>query len=232
MSVDAAPIAIIAARNEADRIGEALRALAEAFPGAALYVADDGSNDGTGGIAEAAGARVVGRDRAVGKGGNVTAAAELALKEVEGAAERVFLLCDADLAASAAALRPLVQAIAAGHADLTIATFRRRVGGGVGAALGFSRWATEKRAGVRLGAPISGQRALKGSSLRRLLPFAPRYGMETGMNIDAARAGMRIVEIELDLEHRATGRTLGGFIHRSRQLKDFVQVYLSRRNPR
>jgi hypothetical protein len=53
--------------------------------------------------------------------------------------------------------------------------------------------------------------------------------MEMGMTIDAARAGYRVREIELDLEHRATGRTLGGFLHRGRQLVDFVRVYLSRR---
>ena len=42
--------------------------------------------------------------------------------------------------------------------------------------------------------------------LERLLPFAPGYGMETGMTIDALRAGYGLTEIELDLEHRATGR--------------------------
>ena len=36
-------------------------------------------------------------------------------------------------------------------------------------------------------------------------------------------------EIELDLAHRATGRTLGGFAHRARQLVDFVRVYLAAR---
>ena len=45
------------------------------------------------------------------------------------------------------------------------------------------------------------------------------------MNIDAARAGYRIAEVELDLEHRATGKTLRGFLHRFRQLADFAAVY-------
>jgi hypothetical protein len=65
--------------------------------------------------------------------------------------------------------------------------------------------------------------------LRALLPFAPRFGMETAMNIDAARAGFRIAEVDLNLAHRATGRTLGGFVHRARQLADFLAVYLRRR---
>ncbi len=49
------------------------------------------------------------------------------------------------------------------------------------------------------------------------------------MTIDAARAGARVGELDLDLSHRATGRTLGGFVHRGRQLIDFVRVYLARR---
>ena len=42
------------------------------------------------------------------------------------------------------------------------------------------------------------------------------------MTIDAVRAGYRVAELELDLEHRATGRTLAGFVHRGRQLRDFA----------
>ena len=46
------------------------------------------------------------------------------------------------------------------------------------------------------------------------------------MNVDAARAGLRIQEVEIELAHRATGRTVGGFVHRGRQLVDFMRVYL------
>jgi UDP-N-acetylmuramyl pentapeptide phosphotransferase/UDP-N-acetylglucosamine-1-phosphate transferase len=40
------------------------------------------------------------------------------------------------------------------------------------------------------------------------------------MTIDATRAGVGFEEVELDLEHRATGRDLRGFVHRGRQLVD------------
>jgi len=53
--------------------------------------------------------------------------------------------------------------------------------------------------------------------------------MEIGMTVDAVRAGYRLREYELDLEHRATGRSLGGFLHRAAQLRDFARAYLSRR---
>ncbi|HJX33424.1 MAG TPA: glycosyltransferase, partial [Solirubrobacterales bacterium] len=39
--------AIVAARNEADRIADTLAALRDAFPDATLWVADDASTDGT-----------------------------------------------------------------------------------------------------------------------------------------------------------------------------------------
>jgi hypothetical protein len=53
--------------------------------------------------------------------------------------------------------------------------------------------------------------------------------MEVGMTIDAVRRGHRLIELELDLEHRASGRTLAGFAHRARQLADIVRAYARRR---
>jgi hypothetical protein len=40
------------------------------------------------------------------------------------------------------------------------------------------------------------------------------------MTVDALRAGLTVEEIELDLEHRPTGRNVEGFAHRGRQLLD------------
>src|SRR5438046_2581715 len=83
-----------------------------------------------------------------------------------------------------------------------------------GIAVGFSRWVIRRLTGLDLAAPISGQRAIRGSLLPSLMPFASGFGIETAMTIDAVRAGARVKEIELDLEHRATGRSLSGFMHR------------------
>ncbi len=46
------------------------------------------------------------------------------------------------------------------------------------------------------------------------------------MAIDAHRAGLRLVEVELEpaLEHRASGRDLRGFLQRGRQLVDVLRV--------
>jgi glycosyltransferase involved in cell wall biosynthesis len=217
---------IVAAHNEADRIGATVRAVREAFPAARVWVADDASRDGTAEAAMLARAEVVRRGRSHGKGGNVGAAAAAALS-VE-LPPRLVLLCDGDLGASAARLAPLVAAVETGECDLAVAAFSQRVGGGFGVALGFARWAIRRLCGLRTEAPISGQRAMRVEVLRAVLPFAHGYGMEIGMTVDATRAGFRLREYELDLEHRATARDLHGFLHRAGQLRDFLRVFVSR----
>lgn len=226
-SNDKALAVLIAARNEADVIAQTIGSLRESFPGATLWVADDGSDDGTADVAMAAGAKVVRRGKPHGKGGNMTACAEAMLSDPD--LPELVLLCDGDLAGSAGKLGPLVEAVASGDSDLAVAMFAKRVGGGFGFALGFSAWVIRKRCGAEPEAPISGQRAMKLEVLRQVLPFAPAYGMETAMTIDAVRAGYRLGEYEIDLAHKATGKTLKGFIHRFRQLLDFARVYASRR---
>jgi hypothetical protein len=178
----------------------------------------------------------------IGKGAAVTRAARDALDDIGTCApepattarapERraVFVLCDGDLGDSAAQLGALADAVARGDADVAVAIFSSRVGGGFGLALGFARWAIRRRTGgLRTRAPISGQRALSRRALEDVLPFADGFGMEIGVTIDAVRAGHRLLALELDLDHRARGRTLSGFVHRARQLLDFARVYRSRR---
>jgi glycosyltransferase involved in cell wall biosynthesis len=218
--------AVVSAWNEEDRIGATVAALREAFPRARIVVADDHSDDGTADAARAAGAEVVTAPRRLGKGG----ANNLAFERLRaGGGTRLVLLCDGDLGESARALAPLVEAVERGDGDLAVAVFARRVGGGFGVALGFASWAIRRRAGIEPRAPISGQRALRPEVVDAVLPFAPRFGMETAMTIDATRAGFKLVEVDLELEHRATGRTAAGFVHRFRQLTDIVRVYIARR---
>src|SRR6201992_3414554 len=104
---------VVAAHEEADRIAATVGALRGAFPGAAIWVGDDASLDGTAERAMTAGAQVVRRGRSHGKGGNVTAACEAALSAAP--VPRLVLLCGGDLGQSAARLGALVDAVAAGE---------------------------------------------------------------------------------------------------------------------
>jgi glycosyltransferase involved in cell wall biosynthesis len=221
---------IVTARDEADRIQATIGALAAALPGARIVLAESGSRDATATLAERAGAEIVQtQSRRKGKGRSATTAARAVLAS-PGAADATFLFCDGDLGASAAGLEALVDAVESDRCDLAVAAFGRRQSE-LGITVGFSRWAIRDLTGAETLAPISGQRALRGSSLEALLPLADGFGMETGMTVDALRAGFRLAEIEVDLEHRATTRSIRGFAHRGRQLAHIVWTYLSRRLP-
>lgn len=227
--MDSHTFILVTARNEAERLGATLQALARAFPDAPVWVADDGSSDATSLLARHAGVALVRSERSIGKGAAATLLARRALQELHPPEDAVVVLCDGDLGDSARELSGLLAPLERGEADLVVAVFARRLGGGMGLAVGFARWAIRRRCGLRLQAPISGQRALRLRTLQDVLPFAGGYGMEVAMTIDAARRGHRVSEIELDLEHRAGGRTPAGFAHRGRQLLDFVRVYVGRR---
>jgi glycosyltransferase involved in cell wall biosynthesis len=220
------PVVIVAAQNEVKRIGAALDALSAAFPEARLMVADDASTDGTQTEAMRHGAWLVSRRKPHGKGGNVTATAEAAVGEFGD--EVAVLLCDADLGGSAGELVPLVDAVETGRCDLAVARFATPEGGGFGFTLGYARRAVQRTCGTSVDSPLSGQRAMRISTLRELIPFAAGWGLEVGMTIDALRAGLRVEEIELPLTHRPTGRTPAGFLHRAGQLRDIRRATRSR----
>ncbi len=215
---------IVTACDEADRLGDTLAGLAEAFPAARVLVADDASSDATPEATLRAGAQLVRAPRRLGKGGAATLAARALLAEAGEPA--LVVLCDGDLGLSARELPALVEAL--GRADLAVASFAQRVGGGFGIAVGFARAAIRRLTGLELEAPLSGQRALRPAVLAAVVPFAHGFGMEVGMTVDAHRAGFHVVEVELELEHRATGRDAAGFVHRARQLADIARAAVAR----
>jgi hypothetical protein len=201
----AEPTILIAARNEEERIAETIDALRTDFPGAEILVVDGASTDGTASAAEAAGAVVLRIER-TGKGEALSAGERLA-------APGPLLLCDADLRGS---LRALLD----GDADLRVAAFGRKVGGGLGIAKRVARELIRLRTGFVAREPLSGQRGLSERARAACFPLAPGFGCEVRMTIDALEAGLALEEVELDLDHRATGRDAAGFAHRGRQLLD------------
>ncbi|HYZ18061.1 MAG TPA: glycosyltransferase family 2 protein [Gaiellaceae bacterium] len=198
---------LVAARDEEDVIGETVSALREAFPEAEVVVADDGSRDGTAGVAQQAGASVVRLPRR-GKG------QALALGERQARPGRL-LLCDADVRGD---LRPLAQS----EADLVVASFAEGQGGGFGLAKRAGRALVRTLSGYEAREPLSGQRVLSTEARARCFPTAAGFGCEVRMTVDAVRASLDVMEVELPLTHRATGRDAAGFAHRGRQLLDAV----------
>jgi glycosyltransferase involved in cell wall biosynthesis len=180
--------------------------LRKQFPDAEVIVADDGSRDATADRAEEAGATVLRLPRR-GKGQALSAAER-------AAPPGSLLLADAEVRGDLTALR--------GSSGLRVARFTRREGGGFGVAKRAARALILLRTGLDQAEPLSGQRALDARTRAAVFPLAPGFGAETRMTIDAARAGIDVAEIDVDLAHRPTGRNLAGFLHRGRQLADLL----------
>jgi glycosyltransferase involved in cell wall biosynthesis len=210
-------VAVVPAHDEADRIGDTVRALRSIVD--EVVVVDDGSRDTTTSVALAAGATVLRIPGRAGKG----AAVEGAIVRVRPA--DVWLFADADLGVTAAELRALIDAVERDGVDLAIAAFGPQPGGGLGIVRTFATWAIRTLGGRLVRAPLSGQRAISAAALELLRPFAGGFGLETAMTIDALRRGLRVEEIDLThLSHRPTGRSILGFWHRGRQGWDIARA--------
>jgi glycosyltransferase involved in cell wall biosynthesis len=219
-------IAIVPAHQNAGTVAATARALLGLPAVSEVLVVDDGSTDTTAAAARSTDATVMSLMANRGKGGAVAA----------GVAARpdadVYLLIDADTAATAVAAAELLPPVLTDRADLVIARLPsagEQDGFGLvarGAAAAIRRWS-----GVQVSAPLSGQRAVKGPLLRSLR-LAGRFGLEVAMTVDAAHQGARIVEVEAPFDHDHRGRNLAGFVHRGRQGADIIRAVVGTRRRR
>lgn len=207
MTGDAA--AIVAARDEAAHVQETVKALWQVPGVGRVVVVDDGSSDTTPDLAAEAGADVIRTD-----GQSKGLALDTALGRVDAP---FYLLVDADTGMTAEGAAPLLAAVMAGEADLAIGRLPAQSGGGFGLVKDATGWLVQRACGFRAAAPMSGQRAATREVLQSCRPLAAGFGVEPAMTTDAVRLGYRVVEIDVHMSHRATGRGLSGFAHRGRQ---------------
>jgi len=223
---------VIAARNEADRIAATVAAAAGLAGVGLVVVVDDGSRDATAAVAQRAGAAVMRHPGNRGKGTAMETGAE-AVRLVDQREHRDrprhLLFLDADLGDTAGQAGPLMDPVAAGTADMTIAVFAATIKlGGHGLVVGLSGAGIRRATGWQPRQPLNGQRCLTRAAFEAARPLAHGWGVETALTIDLLRQGLRITEVEVELAHRATGTGLRAQLHRAHQLTDVARALVAR----
>ena len=214
---------LIPAFNEENRIADTVRSALAVSGVAQVIVVDDGSTDNTAQEALSAGAEVHRVSPNKGKGNALNAGAKL----ITG---NIVVLLDGDLGSSAQEARKLIEPVAAGHADMTVAQITSSKGsGGFGLVKGLARGGVKFLTGKEMNCVLSGQRAMYTAVFQQLLPFSEGFGVEVGMTVKALRGGCSILEVPVSMCHNETGKDLRGFMHRGKQffhiLKVFIQLF-------
>ncbi|AKT50633.1 glycosyltransferase [Arsenicicoccus sp. oral taxon 190] len=227
---------VIPAKDEADRIAATISAVADLPRVDLVVVVDDGSHDDTQTVARDAGAMVARHARNRGKAAALeTGAAVVARRDAQegraGDLRRLLLFVDADLESSAAAVGVLVDPVAAGDADMSVAVLpaQRTAGGGRGMVVRLAREGIEELTGWTATQPLSGMRCLTREAFEGASPLARGWGVETAMTIDVLDAGLRVVEVPCELHHRVSGADWRGQLHRADQYKDVLRALAVRR---
>jgi glycosyltransferase involved in cell wall biosynthesis len=193
---------IIPALNEAESIGRVVAEMPWAMI-AECIVVDNGSTDGTGDVARAAGARVVTAPRGYGAACAAGVRAALATSDV-------LVFMDGDGSDVIAGMERLVAPIANGDADFVIGS-RMRGNREAGSMLPSQVFAG-RLVGVLLrvlqGVKYTDMgpfRAIRRTSLEQLGMSEMTYGWNLEMQIKAAQYGLRIEEITVDYRRRIGG---------------------------
>lgn len=203
---------IIPALNEEQSIAGVIGALrAAGFE--RIIVVDNGSGDRTAQFAEAAGARVV-REGARGYG----AACQAGIAALADAADSdVVAFMDADGSDDARDLHHVIAPLLAGTADLVIGSRTRGVRergalpAHARAGNRLASWLIELRTGHRFGDP-GPMRALRYGTLERLGMKDRDFGWTIEMQLKAARARLRIVEVPVSYRRRIGQSKISGTV--------------------
>lgn len=215
---------ILPAFNEGDRIFKTISSLQKSNYVNRIVVIDDGSEDDTASVAEKTGVEVYQLSSNSGKG----FAMNYGVEKTIGSSDIIVFL-DADIGESAIEIDKLILPILHEQTDVTIARFpAAQKKGGFGLVKKLAKYGVRLYTGHTLTTSLSGQRGFKADVVKKLAPFPTDYGVEVGMTIDILRMGFRILEIDVNMTHRETGRDISGFIHRGKQFYQILRALIGK----
>ena len=195
---------VIPTLNEADAIGAVIREIPQAFAGD-IIIADSGSTDGTQDIARAAGAHVVDAGRGYGR------ACAAGAKSADPSS-RVIVFMDGDGADRGDLIARIAGPVLQGAQDFVLASRTRgeRESGSMlwhqVLAGRLAGWGTGALYGVRY-SDMCAFRAIGRQTLEQLHLREMTYGWNIEMQMRAAQARLRILEVPMPYRRRAGGES-------------------------
>ncbi|WP_282935723.1 glycosyltransferase family 2 protein [Paenibacillus sp. RC67] len=210
---------VVPALNEENYIQETLSAIRKACKQVVshgndieIIVIDDGSRDDTFAMAVPWADLIVQHPRPYGKG----AALQTGCKMAKG---RILVFLDADLGMTAEWFPSLIEPLTSGQSDMVIARLPAvSQKSGFGLVKNLAKQGVYRLSGFEPSAPLSGQRAVHREVLERIGRLSGGFGVEVGLTIDAVKLGYRVAELPIPFAHRVSGRDIGGWLHRGKQL--------------
>ena len=91
-----------------------------------------------------------------------------------------------------------------------------------------ARGIAELTGGWSTRAPVFGPRCLTRRAFELASPLAAGWGAEVGMSIDIVKAGLRVVELDLDLDLAAADPGVAGRLEQAAQLRDVTRALAAR----
>ena len=216
---------VIPTLNEAAAIGAVIREIPAAYA-TDVIVADSGSTDGTQDVARAAGARVIDAGRGYGRACALGAA-------LADPGSRVIVFLDGDGADRGDLIETIAGPVLAGTQDFVIASRTRgvREPGSMLWHQVLAGWLAGWGIGLRYRVSYSDMcayRAIDRAALERLSLREMTYGWNIEMQMQAARAALRILEVPLPYRCRAggTSKVAGSLPGTLRAATKIVSTYL------
>lgn len=188
---------VLPAKNEAAAIGKTLEIIINLLPGAEIIVVNDGSTDGTGLVAEAAGAKVINHPYSKGNGAAIKTGARAASGDV-------IVFMDADGQHDPADIPRLLARLNEGH-DMVVGARQKgsHASAGRSVANGFYNRLATYMTGHTIADLTSGFRVVRADKFREFLYLLPNgFSYPTTSTMAFFRAGYSVAYEPIIAAHR------------------------------
>ena len=209
-------LAVIPVFNEEDSIAYTIESLKNIPIIDSVVIVNDGSSDNTEKIIMEYNVKHISLKKNKGKG----YAIKKAIKEYDF---DYLVLVDGDLGKTSGEIEKLVYPVINGEVDVTIAKFPKPLKkGGFGFVKKLAKNGVYIHTGTKLDTSLSGQRVYKKEVVEKIRYIPNRFGVEVAMTVGTLRNGFTVREVEVEMRHRETGRSLEDYIHRGKQFLNIL----------